>query len=96
MCPCISASPGIRNLPCPSIVVAPSGTRVVFDGPNAVMRSPVTTTVWLAMTRFSSIGTADTLVNATTFGGCAPARIEPAAASRPIAVTDRAQEWDGD
>src|SRR5687768_4207517 len=74
MWPCISARPGIRYLRWPSTCTAPSGARVVFAGPTAVMRSPVTITVWLGTTLMLSIGTTVTLVKATLFGGCATTR----------------------
>ena len=71
MWPCISASPGIRYFPWPLTCTAPSGTRVEFAGPNAVMRSLVTTTVWFDNTRLVSIGTTATLVKATSRPGWA-------------------------
>src|SRR5688572_28402711 len=88
MCPCISARPGIRYLPRPSTRVAPSGTGVDFAGPTAVMRSPVTTTVWPGSWASFVMGTTVTFSNATVRGACAPA---PSEASETMAATERAQ-----
>src|SRR5262245_24981745 len=88
MCPCISASPGIRYLPRPSTRMAPSGIFADFAGPTAVMRSPVTTTVWPGSRASFVMGTTVTFSNATLRGVCAPA---PSDASATIAATERPQ-----
>ena len=49
--PCISAMPGIRNLPAPSTRMTPAGSFARAAGPTATMRPARTTTVWSGSTR---------------------------------------------
>jgi hypothetical protein len=65
MWPCISARPGKRKRPAPSITVAPSGTGVEAAGPTATILSPRTTTVWSGSTRSWSIGMTEAWTIAT-------------------------------
>ena len=44
-CPCISANPGIRNLPEPSIIVASLSNSTFSDGAIREISSPLITTV---------------------------------------------------
>ena len=44
-CTCMSTSPGVRNLPRPSMTVEPAGTGVVAAGPTSATRSASMMTV---------------------------------------------------
>lgn len=72
---CMSASPGDRNFPRPSITRAPFGART--PGAIARLTLPVPITVWSGITRSWSIGTTFTWANATV-GGAATAGAERA------------------
>lgn len=63
-CTCISAIPGIRNLPRPSIFFAPRGIRVESEGPIWTIRPLSTMTVWWGAITSLSIGTTLTSENA--------------------------------
>ena len=92
--PCISASPGIRNLPRPSMRVASAGTRTLALAPTSTMRSPRTTTVWFCSTGSVSMGSTATLVKAIVRGsacwvGCRAVATLAEAARRMAAARRR-------
>jgi len=62
-CACISASPGIRNRPVPSITVAPRGASISSADPTAVIMPSPTTTVRPDSTVSEVMGRMDTPVN---------------------------------
>jgi hypothetical protein len=68
-CPCISAKPGIRNLPVPSIKVASESNSRPSEGDIMEMFLPFITTVWFLITLLSVIGMTETFVKAITFPG---------------------------
>jgi hypothetical protein len=64
MCACISARPGIRNLPLPSTRVAPSGIFAASADPTHAIFWLRTITVWFGTTASLSIGSTETPTNA--------------------------------
>ena len=46
VCICMSARPGIKYAFEPSMMYASSGMSVLLDGPIAMIRDPLTKTVW--------------------------------------------------
>jgi len=63
-CACISASPGMRNLPRPSMRCASAGILTDAVGPMAAMRPSRMITVWPVSTRSRSMGRTVTSTNA--------------------------------
>src|SRR5687768_5249178 len=68
----MSARPGMRNFPRPSMRRAPDGTRTVRDAPTAAMRPSRTSTVASWRTVSEVIGITDTLVIAKVPRASAP------------------------
>ena len=86
-CVCISARPGMRNLPRPSITRAPAGTATLPVEPTSTIRPSRTRTVESLRMVSECIGTTDTPVTAKVPGVNAPARAE-----RPLVAPQRCSQ----